>query len=130
MQIGILECTGIMGQDLVHPYIQSTTVLCDRLYLGSVIGSCSATHRRTSTMVRPRVGTALRSRPSISNSSLVPVSVPIPLVINPSPKGCFKTLFLHFLISYFPFLVSSFLVSLLPSLDGGSHEATELFERI
>ena len=29
MQIGIFECTGIMGQDLVHPYIQSTTVLCD-----------------------------------------------------------------------------------------------------
>ena len=29
MQIGILECTGIMGQNLVHSYIQSTTVLCD-----------------------------------------------------------------------------------------------------
>ena len=29
VQIGIFECTGIMGQDLVHPYIQSTTVLCD-----------------------------------------------------------------------------------------------------
>ena len=28
-QIGIFKCTGIMGQDLVHPYIQSTTVLCD-----------------------------------------------------------------------------------------------------
>ena len=27
VQIGIFECTGIMGQDLVHPYIQSTTVL-------------------------------------------------------------------------------------------------------
>ena len=24
MQSGIFECTGIMGQDLVHPYIQST----------------------------------------------------------------------------------------------------------
>ena len=31
MQIRIFECTGIMGQDLVHPYIQSTTVLCDRV---------------------------------------------------------------------------------------------------
>ena len=29
VQIGIFECTGIMGQDLVHPYIQSTTVPCD-----------------------------------------------------------------------------------------------------
>ena len=29
MQIGIFECTGMMGQDFVHPYIQSTTVLCD-----------------------------------------------------------------------------------------------------
>ena len=29
VQIGIFECTGIMGQNLVHPYIQSTTVLCD-----------------------------------------------------------------------------------------------------
>ena len=29
VQIGIFECTGIMGQDLVHPYIQSTTVLFD-----------------------------------------------------------------------------------------------------
>ena len=29
MQIGIFECTGIMGKDLIHPYIQSTTVLCD-----------------------------------------------------------------------------------------------------
>ena len=29
VQIGIFECTGIMGQDLVHPYIQSSTVLCD-----------------------------------------------------------------------------------------------------
>ena len=29
VQIGIFECTGIMGQDLVLPYIQSTTVLCD-----------------------------------------------------------------------------------------------------
>ena len=27
------ECTGIMGQDLVHPYIQSTTVLCDCVIL-------------------------------------------------------------------------------------------------
>ena len=30
-------CTGIMGQDLVHPYIQNTTVLCDNLtntYIG------------------------------------------------------------------------------------------------
>ena len=33
VQIGIFECTGIMGQDLVHPYIiQSTTVFCDKLY--------------------------------------------------------------------------------------------------
>ena len=31
MQIGIFECTGIMGQDLVHPYIQSITVLCGGL---------------------------------------------------------------------------------------------------
>ena len=30
VQIGIYKCTGIMGQDLIHPYIQSTTVLCDR----------------------------------------------------------------------------------------------------
>ena len=30
VQIGIFECTGIMGQDLIHPYIQSTTVLCDK----------------------------------------------------------------------------------------------------
>ena len=29
VQIGIFECTGLMGQDLVHPYIQSTPVLCD-----------------------------------------------------------------------------------------------------
>ena len=28
VQIGIFKCTGIMGQDLIHPYIQSTTVLC------------------------------------------------------------------------------------------------------
>ena len=28
VQIGILECTGIMGQDLVHPSIQCTAVLC------------------------------------------------------------------------------------------------------
>ena len=34
VQIGIFECTGIMGQDLVHPYIQSTTVLCD-MYLST-----------------------------------------------------------------------------------------------
>ena len=30
VKIGIIKCTGIMGQDLVHPYIQSTTVLFDR----------------------------------------------------------------------------------------------------
>ena len=30
VQIEIFKCTGIMGQDLVHPYIQSTTVLCDK----------------------------------------------------------------------------------------------------
>ena len=35
VQIGIFECTGIMGQDLVHPYIQSTTVLCDNANLQS-----------------------------------------------------------------------------------------------
>ena len=29
MKIGVFECTGIMGQDFVHPNIQSTTVLCD-----------------------------------------------------------------------------------------------------
>ena len=29
VQIGIFDCTDIMGQDLVHPYIQSTTILCD-----------------------------------------------------------------------------------------------------
>ena len=29
VQIGIFKCTGIMGQDLVHPYIQGTTILCD-----------------------------------------------------------------------------------------------------
>ena len=29
VQIVIFECTCIIGQDLVHPYIQSTTVLCD-----------------------------------------------------------------------------------------------------
>ena len=29
VQIGIFECTGIMGQDLVHHFIQSTTILCD-----------------------------------------------------------------------------------------------------
>ena len=29
VEIGIFECTGIMGQDLVHPYIQSTAILCD-----------------------------------------------------------------------------------------------------
>ena len=29
VQIGIFKCTGIMGQDLIHPcIIQSTTVLC------------------------------------------------------------------------------------------------------
>ena len=33
VQIGILECTGMMGQDLVHPYIQSTTVLCDNFVI-------------------------------------------------------------------------------------------------
>ena len=33
VQIRILECRGIMGQDLVHPYIQSTTVLCDTILL-------------------------------------------------------------------------------------------------
>ena len=27
--IWIFKCTGIIGQDLIHPYIQSTTVLCD-----------------------------------------------------------------------------------------------------
>ena len=31
VQIEIFECTGIMGKDLVHPYIQSTTVLCDSI---------------------------------------------------------------------------------------------------
>ena len=30
VQIGIFKCTVIMGQDLIHPYIQSTTVLCDK----------------------------------------------------------------------------------------------------
>ena len=30
VQIGIFQCTGMVGQDLVHPYnIQSTTVFCD-----------------------------------------------------------------------------------------------------
>ena len=33
MQSGIFEYTGIMGQALVHPYIQSTTVLCDNCTL-------------------------------------------------------------------------------------------------
>ena len=28
--IYLFKCTGIMGQDLVHPYIQSTTVHCDQ----------------------------------------------------------------------------------------------------
>ena len=37
VQIGIFECTGIMGQDLIHPYIQSTTVLCDLNILKSKI---------------------------------------------------------------------------------------------
>ena len=31
VQIGIFECTGIMGQDLLYPYTQSTTILCDTL---------------------------------------------------------------------------------------------------
>ena len=32
VQIRIFECTGAMGQDLVHTYIQSTTILCDRRF--------------------------------------------------------------------------------------------------
>ena len=41
MQIGIFKCTGIMGQDLVHPYIQSTIVLCDTGTSSSVSPSSS-----------------------------------------------------------------------------------------
>ena len=33
VKIGIFKCTGIMGQDLVHPYIPSTTVLCDNSFV-------------------------------------------------------------------------------------------------
>ena len=53
-------------------------------------------------------------RPSISTSSLVPVSVPIPLVINPSPSGVFQDIispFLHFLFPISRFLVPGFSTS-------------------
>ena len=44
VQIGIFECTGIMGQDLVHPYIQSTTVLCDIATLYNILYILSYLH--------------------------------------------------------------------------------------
>ena len=58
----------------------------------------------------------LQPRPSFSSH---------PSSHKPQPKqavrGCFKKSFLHFLISYFPFLVSSFLVLVLSSLASRSH---------
>ena len=44
-----LKCTGIMGQDLVYPYIQSTIILCDipwcsMLCRGSIPGTVGLNH--------------------------------------------------------------------------------------
>ena len=56
VQIEIFECTGIMGQDLVHSYIQSTTVLCDIHGLSELTDQvdhrdCEALHGRSSFML-------------------------------------------------------------------------------
>ena len=90
VQIGIFECTGIMGQDLIHPYIQSTTVLSDyfvvqlqrnRLYNTPkpCIPRCDSLNvsdlsRHPALSVVGAVNTAVRDIPSAvdSGSALVP----------------------------------------------------------
>ena len=44
VQIGIFKRTGIMGQDLVYPYIQSTTVLCDIFFVRGLVSMETVTN--------------------------------------------------------------------------------------
>ena len=106
VQIGIFECTGIMGQDLIHPYIKSTTVLCDYKTHMDISTLCSFFFLRltlTATPITTTIAVSISARstaavvaPAITSDGVLEQLLPVQLVPIDTLPECYT---LHILIT-------------------------------
>ena len=91
MQIGIFECTGIMGQDLVHPYIQSTIVLCDIIVFVNITQYTSTLHRIMA------IHNIERCRDGCRASLLIAEVALVPAIFHTLLPPCHPYIIIHFM---------------------------------